>query len=373
MDVWIQPQRLFDGQEFLSEALLRVQDGKVAEVLCQGTKPEVQPVKVAGIVTPGFVDLQVNGGGDVMLNTAPTREGMRIIAEAHRGLGTTAVMPTIITDNPNILDQAADAAIQARNDDGIVGLHIEGPHIALNRRGTHAGEFVRTMDDRTLDVAAKLVSQNVSVMITLAPEAVTPEQIGHLTKLGVVVSLGHTDATSDQMRVAIKAGARCATHLFNAMSPMTGREAGAVGSVINSELYSGIICDGVHVADEMIGLALRARPVANRMFLVSDAMATVGGSGKFELYGDKIALKEGRLINSEGSLAGAHITQAQGVKRLVEHVGISLPDALKMATSIPSACINRPEFGTLLGRKLSEIIALSDTLEYQSDLAGLVN
>ncbi|MDE9449221.1 N-acetylglucosamine-6-phosphate deacetylase [Aliiroseovarius sp. Z3] len=366
MDHWITPNRVFDGRDLHSEISVRVRDGRVIDM----ADAQADAIRVPGLMTPGFVDLQVNGGGGVQLNSTPTAEGMQIIAEAHRTFGTVAVLPTVITDLPDVTDRAADAAIAAQGTRGIVGLHIEGPHIARARRGTHSPDLVRPLDTRTMNTVTRLRAAGVSVMITLAPEAATPEQITQLAQMGAVVSLGHTDATAEMMAAAFNAGASCATHLFNAMSPMAGRAPGAVGAVINSTHYSGIICDGIHVADDMVGLAIRARPVPDRMFLVSDAMATVGGPDHFNLYGQDIALREGRLINSEGSLAGAHVTQAEGVKRLVDHTGTSLTTALRMAISIPADCIGQPEIGRLEGRGVDDVILLSDDLQPVGTLAA---
>ena len=369
MDQWITPDRLFDGRELHTGKALRISDGRVVDM---ADAPK-DAIAVSGLLTPGFVDLQVNGGGGVQLNSTPTVDGMQTIADAHRRFGTVAVLPTVITDLPDVTDRAADAAIAAKGQRGIIGLHIEGPHIAMARRGTHSPDLVRPLDARTMNTVARLREAGVSVMTTLAPEAASLDQIEQLVKLGAVVSLGHTDATAEMMVAAFKAGANCATHLFNAMSPMVGREPGAVGAVINSTCSSGIICDGHHVADEMVGLAIRARPVPDRMFLVSDAMATVGGPAHFNLYGQDITLKDGRLINAEGSLAGAHVTQAEGVKRLVDRTGTSLTEALRMATSVPAECIGHPDIGRLDGRLAEDLILLDHDLLVTTDLATLLN
>jgi len=365
-DLWLAPDQLFDGQRILSGQAVRIAKGRVVDV---ADAPETaRPIK--GCLTPGFVDLQVNGGGGVMLNTTPTRTGMVDIAAAHRQFGTVGILPTIITDHADVLDQAADAAIAAKGDAGILGLHIEGPHISRARRGTHNADHIRPMDTRTMDVVAKLARLGIAVLITVAPEATTNDQIAALTKMGSVVSLGHTDATAEIVEAAIAAGATCATHLFNAMSPMMGRAPGAVGAVINSHLRAGIICDGYHVDDRMIGLALRARPANDLMFLVSDAMATVGGPDAFDLYGQPVRLEDGRLLNAEGTLAGAHVTQAIGVARLVHHIGATLEDALRMAITTPAKVVGQPGLGQITDRSLQDLIILSDDLEMRGTLAS---
>ncbi len=357
-DLWIAPEQLFDGQNLHNGLAVRVVDGRVTDL---APAPK-DAHRLKGCLTPGYVDLQVNGGGGVLLNSTPTRQGIEIIAEAHRRFGTVAIMPTVITDEPDVLDQAADAAITAIDLEDIVGLHIEGPHISQVRRGTHNGAFVRALDDRTLNTVSRLRQHGVTVMITVAPEAATPAQIGALTELGAIVSIGHTNATAEEVEAAIKAGATGATHLFNAMSPMTGRAPGAVGAIINSHVRSGIICDGHHVDDRMIRLAMRARPAEDLMFLVSDAMATVGGPDHFDLYGQGVHLEDGRLINAEGNLAGAHVTQAEGVARLVQHVGATLQEALRMAITTPSALVGLAERARIVGQRSRDLIVISADL-----------
>lgn len=357
-DMWIAPERLFDGRNLLAGHAIRLADNHVAEV----AKAPAGALALKGCLSPGFIDLQVNGGGGVMLNTTPTAEGIATIAAAHRQFGTVAIMPTVITDAPEVMDLAADAAIAARDDESIVGLHIEGPHISVARRGTHEAKFVRPLDDRTMGLVAKLRRHDVTVMITVAPEGATPEQIAALSALGAIVSIGHTDAEADTVEAAIKAGAQCATHLFNAMSPMAGRAPGAVGAIINSTVRAGIICDGHHVDDRMIALACRARPAPDLMFLVSDAMATVGGPDHFDLYGREVHLEQGRLVNAEGSLAGAHVTQATGVARLVNNVGLTPQDALRMAITTPAAVIGKPALSEITGRDIRNLVVLSGDL-----------
>lgn len=365
-EFWIAPERLFDGHSIRTGQALHIVDGQVAEV----GKAPLNARAVKGCLTPGFVDLQVNGGGGVLLNTTPTRAGMAQIAAAHRRFGTVAIMPTVITDHPQVLEQAAAAAITAKGDEGIIGLHIEGPHIALARRGTHDAAYIRPMDGRTLDVVARLRQHGIAVMITVAPEATTNTQIAALAAMGAVVSLGHTDATAEMIEAAIAAGASCATHVFNAMSPMTSRAPGAVGAVLNARIHAGIICDGHHVDDRMIQLALRARPADDLCFVVSDAMATVGGHDHFELYGQPVHLEGGRLINAEGNLAGAHVTQAEGVARLVRQVGASLEQALRMAVSIPARVVGQQNLGAVLGRKVDDLVVLTDDLIVTNETSG---
>lgn len=353
-------------------AMLGVMNGRVQIFTEDILIKEVhQVIDFDGIISPGFVDLQVNGGGGVLLNETPTKEAIWDIAKAHRKYGTTGILPTVITDSIQVLSRAVDAVIEAVGQNGIFGMHIEGPHISVERRGTHKAEFVRPLDEDTIRLVERLRTADVPTMLTLAPDVVSPEDISRLVDLGTVVSIGHSKATAGVVRRALEAGASCFTHLFNAMPPMAGREPGVVGAAINSHAFAGIICDGIHVADEMVAMAIRARPVSDRMYLVSDAMPTVGGPTEFNLYGSKVALIDNRLVNSEGGLAGAHTTQNKGVKRLVDRIGISTEDALKMAITIPGNAMGL-QMDQLQGRSIKDIICLTDGLEYQGSLADLL-
>ena len=359
--LWLCPDGIFDGQTLLHAHALGTQDGIVTD-LCAVKDLSLSAARrrFSGTITTGFVDLQVNGGGDVMVNTTPTAQGMATIAAAHRRYGTVAILPTVITDAPEVLDRAVDAALAAYGKNGVAGLHIEGPHLSLTRRGTHAARFIRPLDARTMAQVKRLRAAKVPVMITLAPEAVQPGQIAILAATGAVVSLGHSDATAARVQAALGEGAICFTHLFNAMSPMLNRAPGVTGACINSKAYAGIICDGIHVDDTMVGLAIRARPVPDRMVLVSDAMPTVGGTGHFRLYGDEIHLENGRLVNAEGSLAGAHVTMAESLARLITVVGIAAETALRMAISNPARLIGADKFARINGCNLADLLLLND-------------
>lgn len=362
---WMLPKGVFDGQRLAQGLVLRLDDGVVSAVVERAEVPPGVAVETSGdILAPGFIDLQVNGGGGILFNDQPTVQAIRDIAAAHRQFGTVGILPTVISDTPEILAAAVEAALSAHGEPGILGLHIEGPHLSEQRRGTHAARHLRPMDQSTLDHVQRLRQADIPVMITLAPEAVRRDQIEALAALGAVVSIGHSDATAEQTREALDAGARAGTHLFNAMSPMLNRSPGVVGALINSEAYTGIIVDGEHVAEEMIGLAIRARPVPDRMFLVSDAMPTIGGPDHFDLYGTEVHLKDGKLINAEGSLAGAHLTQAEGLHRLVNRIGIDPAAALRMAITIPAGVMGLERLADVKGRPAADLVRLRDDLSF---------
>jgi N-acetylglucosamine-6-phosphate deacetylase len=357
--LWLCPDQVFDGQTLRRGVAIGVAAGKVVALTTETALPTTAKRQaVAGLVTPGYLDLQVNGGGDALLNNDPTASAMAVIAASHRRFGTVGVLPTVITDAPDVLTKAVHAAIDAKGTPGVLGLHIEGPHLSLPRRGTHSAQVIRPLDSITIGHVNRLRAAGVTVKITLAPEAVQPGQIAALVAMGAIVSIGHSDATAEAVDAALAEGASCFTHLYNAMSPMLNRAPGVTGAAINSTAYCGFICDGHHVADAMLALAIRARPVADRMFLVSDAMSTVGGSDRFALYGQEVRLIGGRLVNAEGSLAGAHVTMAESVARLVRVLGIAPEQALRMAVTVPAMLIDRPVLAQIIGRDADDLLVL---------------
>ena len=358
---WLSSNGVFDKDSLINDVAIQITNSKVTQVIGLADLPEnAKPKHINGVISRGFVDLQVNGGGDVLLNATPDVASMKTIAKAHRQFGTTAILPTLITDEVTVLEQMVEPAIEAMGSNGIFGVHIEGPHIALTRRGTHNPKYLRPFDEGTLNSVRKLRENDVPVMLTLAPDIVEDDHITQLVDLGVVVSLGHTDATAQRTHQAVKAGASCFTHLFNAMPPMYNREPGPVGAALNSESFAGLICDGYHVGFDMMMLALRGHKTPDRVFIVSDSMPTVGGKPTFDLYGNPVNLIDGRLINYEGTFAGAHITQATGVERLVHVYDQSLEQALKMAISIPAKLMDSDHLASVENAGLNDLIVLDD-------------
>ena len=339
----------------------------------RGSVPnEARLIKINGIVAPGFLDLQVNGGGGILFNHDPTSHAIDHIRDAHARYGTIGILPTVITDAPDIIDRAVDAVIAHGQTNHILGLHIEGPHISQKRRGTHSSELIRPFDERTFAALCRLRDANITTKLTLAPEVVDPETVHRIAELGVIVSIGHTVASTTQTWAAIDAGASCATHLMNAMPPLINRDPDPVVAIMNAGLACGIICDGIHVQDEMIKLALRAHAHPERIFLVSDSMPTIGGPGQFDLYDMTVRLTDGRLINSEGSLAGAHITQAEGVARLVKAIGLNVVDALHMAIDAPANLMGRSDLTNVDGRGLSDLVVLSNCAQQTRVLSAIL-
>ncbi len=304
-----------------------------------------------GMLVPGFVDLQVNGGGGVQFNDQTSVGGLKIIASAHLSTGSRAILPTLITDTPAKAQAAVSAAIDAiaQRVPGIVGLHLEGPHISTLKKGAHEQKLIREMQDGDLTFLLEASRELPTLMVTVAPENVSNEQINALAKAGVIVSLGHTDCSFETAINAMNAGARCVTHLFNAMSQTTSREPGLVGATFrNSNVSAGLIADGFHVHPANIRMALRSKRARKRVFLVSDAMATLGSDlNQFELNGRRVDLENGRLTLSDGTLAGAHIEMSKAVAFMQNAVGLKPATAYAMATSIPASILRDPMgFGT---------------------------
>ncbi|MDJ0630992.1 MAG: N-acetylglucosamine-6-phosphate deacetylase [Rhodobacter sp.] len=299
-----------------------------------------------GLIAPGFVDLQVNGGGGVMFNDAPSVQTLRRMSAALRRLGTTAFLPTLITDRPETTRAAIEAAAEAISQavPGVIGLHLEGPHLSLARKGAHDPALIRPMEDGDLAQLCDAAARLPNLMVTVAPEAVTPAQIARLAQSGAVVSLGHSDADFAACLSAAEAGATCVTHLFNAMSQLGNREPGLVGAALDhGSLSAGLIADGIHVHPATTAAALRAKTGPGAIFLVTDAMATAGSDiDGFLLNGRRIERREGRLTLADGTLAGADLDFPQALRVLVSQVGVPLEQALGMCSSGPAAVLPRP-------------------------------
>ncbi|HTM81271.1 N-acetylglucosamine-6-phosphate deacetylase [Asticcacaulis sp.] len=290
-----------------------------------------------GYLLPGFIDTQVNGGGGVLFNDETTAEGIAAIGAAHRKYGTTAFLPTLISDELSVIDAAMRATEDAiaQGVPGVLGIHIEGPFISKQRKGIHNPEMFRTLDAESKALLKSL--KRGKAMVTLAPENCTPEDIAELAAAGVIVAAGHTNATYETTVAALKAGITGFTHLFNAMSPLNHRAPGVVGAALeNLTSYSGLIADGHHVDWAALRIALRTRPI-DRFMLVTDAMPTVGSETKtFVLNGQTITVRDGVCVGPDGTLAGSDLDMATAVRNTVEHIGRTLPEAAIMAATAPA-------------------------------------
>lgn len=367
---------VFDGERLGPGALL-VEGGRIAAILPAGAAaPGAGVVDLpGGMLAPGFVDLQVNGGGGVMFNDAPDVATLARIAAAHARLGTLALMPTLITDTPETTRAAVAAVAQAVAEGvpGIAGLHLEGPHLSLARKGAHDPALIRPMtaDDLgfLLDAARKLPR----LLLTIAPESVDTEQIFAMANAGIVVSLGHSDAGFDACRAGFAAGARMVTHLFNAMSQLGNREPGLVGAALDTGgVSAGLIADGIHVHAATIRAALAAKAGPGGLFLVTDAMAPAGtGMQAFRLNGREIRRADGRLTLADGTLAGADLDMARALAVLTRDVGVALDRALAMATSVPARVLGLGDHhGSLAPGRAADFVHLAPDLSLNSVWRG---
>jgi N-acetylglucosamine-6-phosphate deacetylase len=337
--------RIFDGAALRDDQALLVLTNGTTRITAPQDLPSDCPAHSldSGILLSGFVDLQVNGGGGVMFNDAPSVQTLATIAAAHRGLGTAAILPTLITDTPAQTAAAINAVTDAidQRTPGIAGLHLEGPHLSVARKGAHDGTLISPMQDSDLRMLLDAADRIPNLMVTVAPENVTNTQIKTLADAGIIVSLGHSDCDYDTAMAAFHAGARCATHLFNAMSQAQARAPGLVGAALSHPMAAcGLIADGVHVHPAMIRAALAAKKGPSDIFLVTDAMATAGSDiTSFQLNGREILRKDGRLTLADGTLAGADLTMPQAIRVLVEDVKEPLEKALARATTIPAGML----------------------------------
>ena len=368
--------RIFDGNRFAEKAALLVEGNKITGIVKQDAIPSryAQQPDNAAMIVPGFVDLQVNGGGGALLNETPTQEGIATICQAHARFGTTALMTTLITDGPDIRDRALEAGKQATQAKvaGFLGLHLEGPHLSVPRKGVHVADFIRPMDEQ--DLAVLLAAQGAfgKSMITIAPENVTIDQVAALVEAGWHVSLGHTDCDAETAFAYFEAGASMATHLFNAMSQMRNREPGLVGAVLTTDkAYCGMIADGYHIANANMRVALHAKKGPGRIFFVTDAMSPTGTDAtEFILGGRQTFRREGRLALADGTLAGADIDMISMVRKAIKTLPLSLEEALKMASRYPCEAIGAESKGWLKPGFDADFLLLDETLSLQSTWIG---
>ncbi|MCE8537911.1 N-acetylglucosamine-6-phosphate deacetylase [Ruegeria pomeroyi] len=364
--------KIFNGQSLRIGQAARFEDGRLTAL---GPDAEVAKdgdvVDLAGdILSPGYVDLQVNGGDGVMFNDDPSPETLARIANAHRRLGVTSLLPTLITDTAEKSRAAIAAAIDAVQSgvQGIAGLHLEGPHLSVVRKGAHDPALIRPMEQRDLDMLLAATQALPVLKVTVAPENVTEDQVAALAKAGALVSLGHTDADFDTCRRYFAAGARCVTHLFNAMSQLGNREPGLVGAALASgQVSSGLIADAVHVHPEAMRTAWAAKTGPGRIFLVSDAMAVAGTDcTSFRLGGRRINRNAGILTLENGTLAGADLDLTMAIRVMVEEVGVPTVAALEAATTVPAELIR-----TSARRLDSGYPTLSGVIRISRDLRGV--
>ncbi|HEX9072448.1 MAG TPA: N-acetylglucosamine-6-phosphate deacetylase [Pseudolabrys sp.] len=359
--------RAFDGHGWRAEAAVLVRDGRIVGLGSWGEVPPDWPqtrLPAGAFLAPGFIDLQVNGGGGVLLNDQPTADGMRAIARAHRRYGTTACLPTLISDTREQVRTAVAAARSIGGRDGVLGLHLEGPFISPRRPGVHRPDRVAKPGAGDLEELCELAGAGRS-LVTLAPECVPAGFVRTLASSGVRISIGHSEAPADVVMQAVADGATGVTHLFNAMPPLSARAPGIIGAALaEHRLTAGLIVDGIHVDPVSVRAAFAAKG-SNRITLITDAMPTVGTSlDRFELVGRTIKLIDGRLTTEEGSLAGAHLDMASAVRNAVRLAELPLEDALRAASLTPARFLGLDnERGALVPGARADLVALTQELK----------
>jgi N-acetylglucosamine-6-phosphate deacetylase len=339
---------VFDGAKTHDDAAVVIEGSKIKCVLPQSGLPATLAawhLPAGAWLAPGFIDLQVNGGGDVLFNNSPTPETIATIAAAHRKYGTTAFLPTLITDTGEKMRAALAAVLQtAEIDASVLGIHLEGPFLSPEKAGVHDPNLMRVPNEADVNIlCGKWTAQ---MLVTLAPERVPKGFIAELTRAGRRVSLGHSMATYEETCSAMAEGLSGFTHLFNAMRPLASREPGPIAAALESPVASyGLIVDGWHVSPPLLRLALRG---CGHPMLVTDAMPPVGGcKPSFQLYGAEIRVDDGRCLRADGTLAGAALDMATAVRNCVNLLQVSLPEALRFASRNPAEFIG---VGHMLGR-----------------------
>jgi N-acetylglucosamine-6-phosphate deacetylase len=375
-------RRLLRGARVLTEAgllddvALLIENEIILDILPAQTVTDAAVAQDAlpegAILAPGFIDVQANGGGGFLFNETPTIEAACAIAAAHRRFGTTSLLPTVITDRREVMEQAAAAARTARfiPNSGVAGVHLEGPFISPKRPGVHSAALIRRMD--ASDAAwLSALGTATPLLLTLAPEEVEDRFLEQMATAGVVVSAGHTAADAERVAAVLSRGVRGFTHLYNAMPPIAGREPGPVGAaLLDDTAWCGLIVDGVHVHATSLRLALAARP-ESRMILVTDAMSVLGTPAEtFALYGATILRRNGRLEREDGTLAGADLDMAAAVRNSVSLLGLGIERALRMASTYPADFMRFVDRGRIVPGLRADLVCLTDSLEVLGTWVG---
>ncbi|MBB3658739.1 N-acetylglucosamine-6-phosphate deacetylase [Rhizobium sp. BK650] len=366
--------RIFDGERFHDERALIVKDGRVEAIIGRNDLPEGEVVTLdGGVLSAGFIDAQVNGGGGRMLNDDPSPASMYMIGDGHRPYGTTALLPTLITDTADATAAAIEAAkVAVKANRGVAGLHLEGPHLAPARKGAHLAELMRSVEDK--DVKAFIAAREAigTLLITIAAEQITVSQVRELSEAGVIVSIGHSDSTSEAAEARFDAGARGVTHLFNAMSQLAHRAPGLVGAAIDHPaVWCGIIADGHHVDPKALRTALRAKRGEGKLFFVTDAMSLVGSQkDTFTLNGRTVRRERGgfcsKLVLSDGTLAGSDVDMASTIRYGVTYLELTLAEALRMATLYPARFLRLADRGHLSPGARADLVHFTDAIEVKA-------
>ncbi|WP_369921062.1 N-acetylglucosamine-6-phosphate deacetylase [Marinomonas polaris] len=365
-------KRLFDGENWLTNQKVTLK-GQIIEsvVSIEGiSDAQADHMEVVDFLAPGFIDVHVNGGGGALFNHTPTIEALERMVAVHAQFGTVAMMPTLISDDYEIMSQAHQTVCQAlkQNMAGILGMHYEGPYLNPIRRGVHNESKLRKPTEGKLATLLE-VSRSGKLMLTLAPEQVPEGFIEWLVSEGAIVCIGHSAASYDQARQAVMSGARGFTHLFNAMTPLVSREPGVVGAALQTDkpTWCGLIADGYHVHPASMRVAIAAKG-CEHMLLVTDAIQSVGSDEKeMPFLGKKVLRSEGKVTTEDGTLAGSDLDMATAVRNTISLIGRTPAEALQMASLRPAEFLGiEHHFGRIKAGYRASLVALSEDFFVQS-------
>ena len=359
---------LINGEIYTGEGIVKnkaiIIDGNRVEALVDEIPKDIKVIDLQGkIVAPAFIDLQLNGCGGVLFNDEISLDTLRVMNETNIKTGTTSYLPTLITTTDENIEKALKLVEENENleDMGVLGLHIEGPYISIPKKGIHNPDYIRVMSDEIIHKIAKFGSKVTKIM-TIAPENAKVEHLKELKDSGINLSIGHTNATYEEALEKVEYF-KMATHLFNAMSSFTSREPGVIGAIFeNKSLYTGIIVDGVHSHYGSVKIAKDI--LKEKLFLVTDAVAPVGTNMEsFMFEGNKVLYKDGKCISPDGTLGGSALTMIEGVQNLVKHVGVSLEEALLMASTYPAKAIRVDDkYGYIKEGYIADLVVLDKEL-----------
>ncbi len=353
--------RIYTGHEILDNHAVVIADGLIERVCPRDALPaDIALRDVSGaLIAPGFIDLQLNGCGGVQFNDdidALSVETLEIMQRANEKSGCTSFLPTLITSSDELMKRAIDTmrAYKRKHQHQALGLHLEGPWLNKAKKGTHNPDLIRLPDAALV----RYLCDNADVItkVTLAPENAGDAVIRQLTQAGIIVSAGHSNATYDEAKAGFRAGVTFATHLYNAMPAFAGREPGLIGALFDAPVvYCGIIADGLHVHYANVRNAKRIK--GNKLVLVTDATAPAGAEiDKFIFAGKTIYYRNGLCVDENGTLSGSAITMIESVRNAVEHVGIALDEALRMATLYPAQAMGvEKQLGTVEAGKVANL------------------
>lgn len=362
--------KIFNGDRF-QEGMALIIDGKkishiVKEEELDAKYPGIEKIDAkGGYVTPGFMDLQVNGCGGVLFNDTITEETLKTMHETNLKYGCTSYLPTLITSTDENIVKALDLIDSLKNtkeDIGVLGLHLEGPYISLKKKGIHNPNYIRKMDKPMLQRICETGGEGVKIL-TLAPENNEGEIISSLAESGIKVALGHTNATYKEIEDKKIFGITLATHMYNGMSSFAHREPGAAGAVLDMDIAAGIIVDGMH--SDYASVAIAHKIMGDRLYLVTDAVSPAGTDMEYFYFeGNKVYHKDGKCFGEDGTLGGSALTMIDGVKNLVKHVNLPLEEAVRMATLYPAKALGMDDrYGKLFPGYMADIVIMDKNLD----------